>query len=45
LSILRAKDGSLGVLAKEIADLQEKHDRADQELDQMIEQITMDEKF
>jgi uncharacterized protein (DUF342 family) len=42
---LDSQEDRLSVLSKEIADLQEKHAKADEELDQMIQQITMDEKF
>jgi predicted nucleic acid-binding Zn-ribbon protein len=42
---LDSQEDRLNTLAKEIADLQAQHDKADQDLDQMIQQITMDEKF
>jgi len=42
---LDSQEDRLNTLAKEIADLQEKHDKADEELDQMIQQITMEENF
>jgi hypothetical protein len=40
-----SQEDRLNTLAKEIADLQAQHDKADQDLDLMIQQITMDEKF
>jgi predicted nucleic acid-binding Zn-ribbon protein len=42
---LDSQEDRLNALTKEIADLQGKHDKADHELDQMIQQITMDEKI
>ena len=42
---LDSQEDRLDVLRKEIADLQVQHDKAGEALDQMIEQITMDEKF
>jgi hypothetical protein len=42
---LDSQEDRLVTLNKEISDLRQKHDKADQELDQMIESITMDEKF
>ena len=42
---LDSQEDRLNVLTKEIADLQTRHDKADEELDQMIQQITMDENF
>ncbi len=42
---LDSQEDRLVTLNKEISDLQQKHDKADRELDQMIESITMDEKF
>ena len=42
---LDSQEDRLDILRKEIADLQVQHDKAGEALDQMIEQITMDEKF
>jgi chromosome segregation ATPase len=42
---LNSQEDRLNTLNKEIADLQNQHDKADQELSEMIQQITMDEKF
>ena len=42
---LDSQEDRLAVLKKEIADLQAQHDKSSDELDQMIEQITMDENF
>jgi hypothetical protein len=42
---LNSQEDRLNTLNKEIADLQVKHDQADQALSEMIQQITMDEKF
>ena len=42
---LNSQEDRLNTLNKEIADLQNQHDKADQALDEMIQQITMDEKF
>jgi len=42
---LDSQEDRLNILAKEISDLQAQHDKADEELDQMIQQITMDENL
>ena len=42
---LDSQEDRLNTLNKEIADLQEKHTKASEELDQVIQQITLDENF
>jgi hypothetical protein len=42
---LDSQEDRLNTLNKEIADFQEKHTQAQQQLDQMVQQITLDESF
>jgi hypothetical protein len=42
---LDSQEDRLNTLNKEIADLQERHTQAQQQLDQMVQQITLDESF
>jgi hypothetical protein len=42
---LDSQEDRLNTLSKEIADLQEKHTRTQQQLDQMVQEISLDESF